>query len=164
MQASFRTLSPFCLSTRRTLNRMSSCDPNTSYYASSQIKKTLFTKNRHDGQHDGKKIELEYWIKHKKNSFVTVLKIKSFITVIITNFLHQMEGHTFTRNQQETDWLEIYLISLCCCCPQLSHRKVPVNRKIKSASTTVSRNRDIWEMFAVPKMKKTPNVTVVDDN
>ena len=34
-------------------------------------------------------LELKYWIKYKNNSFVIVLKIKSFITVIITNFLQQ---------------------------------------------------------------------------
>jgi len=31
----------------------------------------------------------------------------------------------------------------------------------KSVSTTVSRNRDILEMFGAPKKKKTPNVIVV---
>ena len=40
----------------------------------------------------------------------------------------------------------------------------PVKRKAKSASTTVSRNWDIREMFAVPKKKKTQNVMVIDDD
>ena len=35
------------------------------------------------------KTELEYRIKYKNNSFVIVLKIKSFITVNITNLHHQ---------------------------------------------------------------------------
>ena len=39
-----------------------------------------------------------------------------------------------------------------------------VKRKPKSVSTTVSRNRDIREIFAAPKKKKTPNVIVVDDD
>ena len=38
--------------------------------------------------------------------------------------------------------------------PALVRPQSPVKRKTKSASTTVSRNRDIREIFAAPKKKK----------
>ena len=48
--------------------------------------------------------------------------------------------------------------------PTVVTPQAPVKRKTKSASTTNSRNRNIREMFAAPKKKKTPNVIVVDDD
>ena len=41
--------------------------------------------------------------------------------------------------------------------------QAPVKRKTDSASTIASSNRNIREMLAAPKKKKTPNVIVVDD-
>ena len=49
----------------------------------------MVQKTCHDGEHGGKKIELEYRMKYKNSKFCYCLKIKSFITVIITNLPHQ---------------------------------------------------------------------------
>ena len=48
--------------------------------------------------------------------------------------------------------------------PTVVTPQAPIKRKTKSASTTVSRNQDIQEMFAAPKEKKTPDVIVADDD
>ena len=48
--------------------------------------------------------------------------------------------------------------------PTVATPQAPVKRKRKPAFTTVSKNRDIREMFVAPKKKKTSNVIVVDDD
>ena len=58
--------------------------------------------------------KIEYRIKYKNNIFVIVLKIKSFITVIITNLLHQY-GKPY-----------IY-----CCCKRISLFLLATKRKRK---------------------------------
>lgn len=48
--------------------------------------------------------------------------------------------------------------------PAVVTLQAPVKRKTKSACITVSKNRDIREMFAAHKKKQTPNgIVVVDD-
>ena len=45
--------------------------------------------------------------------------------------------------------------------PIVATPQAPVKRKTNSASTTLSRNRDVRGMFAVPNKKKTPNVMLL---
>ena len=48
--------------------------------------------------------------------------------------------------------------------PTVFTPQAPLKRKKSSASTTVSRNRDIRETFAAPKKKKISNVIVADND